>query len=75
MDNAQSKVEGILRYLGGRYTRYLPLTSLLVLLVNSNTASVAEVMTAVLWENKHAVVAGDKTFLLRSAKAKLRGQQ
>jgi carboxyl-terminal processing protease len=51
------------------------LTLLLLLLANRNTASVAEVMTAMLRENKCAVVAGEKTFLLRGAKAKLRGQQ
>ncbi len=50
------------------------LSSLLVLLVDGNTASAAKVMTAVLRENKCAVVAGEKTFLLRRAKAKLREQ-
>jgi carboxyl-terminal processing protease len=38
------------------------LTSPLVLLVDGNTASAAEVMTAALKENKRAVVAGEKTF-------------
>ena len=58
-------------------TNGIDLTLLLMLLVkNGNTASAAKVMTAVLRENsKRAVLAGEKTFLLRRAKAKLRGQQ
>ncbi len=45
-----------------------------MLLFDRTTASTAEVMTAALRANKHAIVAGKKTFLLRRAKAKLRGQ-
>jgi hypothetical protein len=56
-------------------TNCVDLTSPLVLLVDMNTVSAAEVMTATLRENKHAVMRLKKTFLLRRAKAKLRGQQ
>jgi carboxyl-terminal processing protease len=52
------------------------LTLPLVLLVNWNTVSAAKVMTAALRDNKCAIMAGEKTFLLRRAKTtKLRGQQ
>ncbi len=52
----------------------IDLTLLLMLFVDRNTAIAAKVMTAMLRENKCAAVAGKKTFLLRRAKAKLRGQ-
>ncbi|KAL9189647.1 hypothetical protein ACHAXT_009322 [Thalassiosira profunda] len=43
-------------------TEGIDLESPLVLLVDKNTASAAEVMTAALQENKRAIVAGEKTF-------------